>query len=385
MLKRVIFKSLYNRKRQLIVASVAVLLAGTLIAALATISQGMKSQVSSELQAYGANIVLVPWAVSLPAGTGQLAFGEISEEAFIAEQDLDSLGAGKLDEVLDYAPYLYTVATYQDKTVVVTGTLFDNLKPFASSWRIEGEWASAGRPRGAVIGRKVAQNLAIQPGDSLSLDFGSQSRSFEVSGIVDVGGSEDNQIFVDLETVQSLSGRLGQVDLVQLRASAENRPLADVAADIESNLAGVEAKVVGQIAGAQQSVLSKIQLLLALIALLVLVSSAVAVFSTLSTSVFERIKEIGLMKALGASNRRIAMVFLAEAWFIGLTGGLLGNVLGIGMAEIIAKTVFDAFVSPQILAILITLGVSLFVATVAALGPVRNALSVTPITTLRGE
>ncbi|MBI2287676.1 MAG: FtsX-like permease family protein, partial [Chloroflexi bacterium] len=88
---------------------------------------------------------------------------------------------------------------------------------------------------------------------------------------------------------------------------------------------------------------------------------------------------------LGAKNRRIAVIFIAEAWTIGLIGGLLGNILGLGMAQAIARSVFSSYLSPQIPVIPLTLAAALAVATVAALGPVRKALNVDPVVTLRGE
>jgi len=216
------------------------------------------------------------------------------------------------------------------------------------------------------------------------LDFGGATKEFSVAGVAEVGGSEDNQVFIELRTAQLLSGRSGQVDLVQVRASTENRPLAEIAAELEKNL-HVKARVVSQIAEAEETVLFKIELLMALITLLTILASGVAVFSTLTSSILERVKEIGLMKALGAKNSRIAVIFLAEAWAIGLVGGLLGNIIGLGMAQAIAKSVFDSYLSPQIPVIPITIAAALAVATIAALGPVRKALTVDPVVTLRGE
>ncbi len=384
MLKRVITKSLLARKRHLLVASGAVLLGATLIASLVTLSLGMRTQSGRELEAYGANMILLPEAMSLPAGAGGLAFGNIVSEGYIAEEHLSLLESGQTKDIKDYTPYLYTVATYQGQKMVLAGTLFDSLREMAPYWQIEGEWPGAQNTQSTVIGRKVAQRFGLHPGDPFLLDFGGATREFSVAGVADVGGSEDNQVFIELETAQLLAGRSGQVDLVQIRASTENRPLSEIAAELEKNLS-VKARVVSQIAQAEETVLFKIELLMALITLLTVLASGVAVFSTLTSSVLERVKEIGLMKALGAKNSRIALIFLAEAWAIGLVGGLLGNILGLGMAQAIAKSVFDSYLSPQIPVIPLTVAAALAVATIAALGPVGKALTVDPVVTLRGE
>src|SRR3989304_1958773 len=137
MLRRVIIKSLLARKRHLLVASGAALLGATLIASLVTLSLGMKTQAGRELEAYGANIVLLPEAVSLPAGAGGLAFGNIVSDGYIAEERLSLLDSGQAKEVKGYTPYLYTVAAYQGQRLVVAGTLFDRLREMAPYWKIE--------------------------------------------------------------------------------------------------------------------------------------------------------------------------------------------------------------------------------------------------------
>ncbi|MBI2832733.1 MAG: ABC transporter permease [Chloroflexi bacterium] len=385
MLKRIITKSLLARKRHLLVASGAVLLAATLLASLVTLSLGMKAQAGRALEAYGANMVLLPEATSLPAGAGGLAFGNIVSEGYISEEYLTLLESGQIKDVKAYTPYQYTVATYQGQKVVVAGTLFDRLRELAPYWQVEGEWPADGKgTEDILIGSKVAQKFGLATGDRLRLDFAGTTRELTIAGVADVGGSEDNQVFVSLGTAQFLSGRAGQVDMVQVRASTENRPLSEIAAEMESNLR-VKARVVSQVAEAEETVLFKIELLMALITVLTVLASGVAVFSTLTGSVLERVKEIGLMKALGAKNSRIAVIFLAEAWAIGLAGGLLGNIVGLGVAQAVAKSVFDSYLSPQVPVIPLTVAAALAIATIAALGPVRKAISVDPVVTLRGE
>lgn len=385
MLRRIIARSLLARKKNLLLATAAVLLAATLMASLISLSLGMKTKASRELEAYGANITLLPEGMSLPAGAGKLPLANTVSDGYIAEQDLGPLKAGELDAVKSYAPYLYTIATFKGQKVVLAGTLFDRLRELAPYWQIEGEWAKdSNAGEASVIGRKVAQRFDLHPGDRFLLDSGGGAREFSINGIADVGGSEDNQVFVNLKTAQLLSGREGQVDLVHLRASTERRPLPEIAAELEKSLS-VKAKVVSQIAEAEARVLFKVELLMVLITALTLLTSAVAVFSTLTTSVMERMKEIGLMKALGAKRSQIALIFLAEAWAIGLAGGLLGNVLGLGMAQVIAKSVFDSYLSPHIMVLPATVFAALALATLASLGPVRSAIAVVPVVTLRGE
>lgn len=386
MLARVIVKSLVIRRRQLAVASMAVLLAATLVTTLVTLSLELGSKVGRELEVYGANLLLLPRAASLPAGAGRLAFGPVVAEGHITEKSLSLLESGQVKEIRSYAPYLYTVAPLYGQRVVVVGTLFDKMRELATYWRLNGDWVNGSDDgRSSIIGKNVAERFDLRPGDEFSLEFDGMSQSFSVIGVAEVGGSEDNQVFIPLRTAQELSGRARQLDMVQVRASTEERPLTAIASDLEKGIPGIEAKVVGQIARAEQTVLYKIQLLIGLITTLVLLVSALAVFSLMSASVLERTKEIGLMKALGARSTRIAILFLAEAWATGLGGGALGILSGFGLSQLVAKSVFDTYLFPQPVVGPITLAVALTVATLASLWPVRNALAVEPIVALKGE
>lgn len=386
MLARVIAKSLVVRRRRLMIAAIAVLLAASLVTSLLTVSLEMRSKVSKELESYGPNILLLPKAVSLPAGAGGLILGQVAAQGHITEDKLSVIESGKIKGIKNYAPYLFTVANNQGQKVIVVGTLFNRVNELYPYWKIEGDWVRDDIDNnGSIIGKNVAQRFSLHPGDELYLDFKDERAGFKVLGIAEVGGSEDNQIFIPLKAAQALSGRDGQIDLTQIRASADELPLSSIASELEKTILGTEARVIGQIAEAEKNVLYKIELLITLITALVLVVAAVAVFSTMSASVMERTKEIGLMKALGARDSRIAIIFLVEASAIGLTGGILGNILGLGLAQLVSKSVFNTYLHPQAVAIPVTLAVALFITTVASLLPVRNAMNVEPIIALRGE
>ncbi|MDP2743705.1 MAG: FtsX-like permease family protein [Dehalococcoidia bacterium] len=386
MLARLIAKSLIVRRRQLAVAVMAVLLAATLVAALFTLSLEMKSKAGRELEAYGPNMLLLPNALSLPVGSGKLGLGQVAAGTRIASRSLAFLESGQLKGIRSYAPYLYTVAIWQGQEVVVTGTSFAGVRELASQWKVEGDWVrDPPDEKSSIIGRNVAERFGLRPGDEFLLKFEQDSGTFRVVGIVETGSSEDNQVFIDLGTAQTLSGRTGQVDMVQIRASGEETPLPMIAAEIEQNIPGVEARVIGQIAQAEEKVLSKVQLIMGLLTIAALLATGLVVFSTMTASVLERTKEIGLMKALGARSGWIMLVFLAEAWVIGIAGGVLGNAIGGLLAQIIGRSVFNTHLSFRGAVIPVTFVAALLVTTLASLWPVRNALTVEPIVALRGE
>ncbi|MDL5503854.1 MAG: FtsX-like permease family protein, partial [Candidatus Methanoperedens sp.] len=84
------------------------------------------------------------------------------------------------------------------------------------------------------------------------------------------------------------------------------------------------------------------------------------------TSVLERSREIGLMKALGCGNGRLAAIFLAESGVMGTTGGILGYFLGLSLAQFIGMEIFDMQVSIKPEVFILTLLISILVAAIAS-------------------
>ncbi|MHB9090999.1 MAG: ABC transporter permease, partial [Chloroflexota bacterium] len=232
---------------------------------------------------------------------------------------------------------------------------------------------------------KVAERMGLEPGSQLTVAAAAGKVLLEVVGTVETGAAEDSQIFVPLQAAQSLLGRPGKVSLIQVSAVTNNRTLQDVAATLERAVPGSTARVVGQIADAEAAVLDKVRLLVGLVALLVLLAAGLAVGSTLAAGVLERTKEVGLMKALGAHDWHVALIFLAEAGSIGVAGGLAGYGVGLGLATAIGRIVFGAPIAFTVAALPLAVSVGVGVCLLASALPVRRALAVDPATTLRGE
>ncbi len=386
MLLRIVLKSLAHRRLRVAVAALAVALGALLVSSLAVVSLSVGHQARQELRAYGANLLLVPRAVTAPVGLGNLGMGSVSEAAQLPRETLSYLHDNSPTEVSAYAPFTYGVARLGDSprspSVVVAGTELARARVLSPWWQVQGEW-----PTGTgqvLVGIDAFEKLEISLGQDLALWGGSGQTALRVVGVLSTGGSEDSQVVMDLETAQALLDRTG-LDLVLLRAQGNGPALASVATTLESALPGAEARVVQQVASAESSVVGKVQGLMALVALLVLAAASLAVFSTMATSVMERTPEVGLMKALGASPRRIGLLFTVEAVIIGAAGGLLGFALGLGVAQAIGRSVFGSYLPVSPWALPLTLAVALGIVLVASLVPVRRAVNIQAARILRGE
>jgi putative ABC transport system permease protein len=137
-------------------------------------------------------------------------------------------------------------------------------------------------------------------------------------------------------------------------------------------------------------ILSAVSAVLIGIGAISLLVGGVGIMNTMYTSVVERTREIGIYKALGAENNTILMLFLVESGLIGLIGGLIGIVLGFGMAllvEIIGKQMgvglLHAWVSWELTAFALLFSFSIGV--LAGFLPSRSASQMDPVDALRHE
>jgi len=374
---RLVQRSLANRMGKWLTAVLAVAMGASLVSASLTLALGMRAKMGQALRAYGANILLVP------------AVGQAGAPLFVTMAE-DVLGRleelGRRLPVVAYSPLVYAVAEIGPQRVVLVGTWPDAMRRVNPGSRVEGGWISdRDTVAEAMVGSSIARKLGLAVGAPLTLTVRDRTGTFRVVGILSTGGSEDEQVFLTLRAAQALAGRAGQLSLIQVSALASDRRVEDIARVLEAGLPGVTARTQFRLAMAEERLLDRLSLLLGLIAGLVLVASALGVAAAVATSVLERTRDIGLMKALGAGRALVGRLFLAEAGAIGLAGGLLGGAAGLLLAQAIARSVFGSAVPYTTLPALASVGSGICIASVASLIPVRRAASVEPGIALRGE
>ncbi len=375
---RLLRRSIANRPGKWLIAVLAVAAGASLVSASLSLAIGMRAKMSQALRAYGANILLVP-------ATSQRSGGSLF--ASMPEEVLARLGKlGPSLPLQGYAPVLYALADMGSDRVALVGTWPDALRQLNPWWRVEGEWIQDRAERGdALIGTSLARKLSLAVGARVALIVQGRARTFRIVGILSTGGSEDEQVLVTLRAAQELGGRAGELSLIQVSASAADRRIEDIARMLESGLPGVTARTQLRLVMAEERLLDRLSLLLTLIAGLVLIASALTVAATMATSVLERTREIGLMKALGADRCRVGSLLLAEAGLIGLGGGLLGGVAGLLLGQVIARIVFGGVLPFSAISPVASVALGTVVASLASLIPVRRAASLEPGIVLRGE
>jgi putative ABC transport system permease protein len=207
---------------------------------------------------------------------------------------------------------------------------------------------------------------------------------YTVTGILATGGEEESYVFMSLEDMAGLTGS-DAVDVAELSVSASAEALETYAEQITENAEGVRARLVKRVTRSETAVLGKLQSLVFLVTAVVLILTMICVSTTMMAVVSERRREIGLRKALGASDGSIRTEFLGEGMFLGLLGGILGAILGFVFAQVVSVNVFGSSITFQPLLLPIAVIVSMGVAALSCLQPIKRAVAIDPAIVLKDE
>ncbi len=235
----------------------------------------------------------------------------------------------------------------------------------------------------------------LRPGKKILI----QGKKFKVVGIMKKKGSLlfDNVVAVGDDDLKELMGYGDDVDIIGVKvkskdlvnkAKEEIEKLMRKRRDVKKGEEDFEVQTPQAILERVNSILGGVKAFLVIIASISIIVGAVGIINTMTTSVLERTKEIGTMKAIGAKNSDIFKIFLFESGLLGLIGGIIGVVIGliIGYVGILAINNFIGIVTkPTISLILIffLLIESFIVGSAAGIVPALNAARQNPVEALR--
>ena len=382
-LYQVVIKDVTRRKKRMLYASLGVVIGVATIVAVLTIALAGETNIYGQLEKYGANLVVMPAISDIDVGLGGLSLGTLAVgENYISENKSleirriadglirEALGIEDEGDIATIAPKLYMNTEIKGTSVIIVGVDPQQERQLKTWWRIrEGEYLE--HTDQALVGAMAAELLEFNIGDKIALN----GREVTITGILEETGSdEDYQVFLPIATAQEAFDKEGLVSLIDVRALCSACPTSDIAGSINENIPGVRAVAVKQIAETEMGMMEKISKFLLALAGITLAVGCFGVVNTMMASVHERIKDIGIMKAVGASRNQIIKIFFYEAIIIGVTGGFLGYIAGTLLAYIIGPLIFRGVAvtyAPQYF--LPSLVLATFIAVIATVYPAFRA------------
>jgi len=362
-----VLRNLMARPVRSLLTLLGVLVATSSMVLFLSFGEGLRRALFQELSRVGPAIQVVPEGAE---GFGLSAFPEITPETLEAlKQAGEALGVQAL------VPTLFLTRGGFDPS---TSFFFQGLPPGVSPDLLyPGARAKEGRllpsERGAVVGGRVAKRSELALGSPLRL---SPRVELRVEGILEeTGGLADNLIFVPLPVLQEVLGTQNYSAI--LVALSPGQKAEEVARALERAVPGIKAQTTGEVMRFAERALRISDLVRFGISLVALTVGGLLVANTVMMSVYERIREFGVMRALGARRGFIFRLVLLEALLLALLGGVLGLGLGGAASSAINLYTLDqvglalSAVTPRLS--LFALGVALTLGLVAGLLPAYNA------------
>jgi putative ABC transport system permease protein len=389
-------QGLRERKFRFILNLIGILIGCTAVTGLISLTQGLNETVEGQLEMFGPdNIMVMPGSLEMGAGI-------IASQSF-GWREVDTLeriaGIEVVTPVIGNKMAKFTKHG-DTKFAFVYGIEAEYFEIMASWEVIEGRHIRRGDSAVIVVGHEIAyprdmDKPLLDVGDKITLNVliegEEKTMSFRVIGILEKQGGlggmssdEDNSVFIPLRTCQQLYEEGGTYHYIA--AKVEERELVpQVVYEVEEKMgdevtvmsAETMREMVGSILGAIEAVLGGV----AAISLLV---AGVGIINTMTISVMERTREIGILKAIGAKSLDVLFLFLSEAVVTGLFGGLFGASVGFLLSNLISK----AIDMPASTSINLGLGVVMFAMTTSALSgvyPAWRAANLNPVEALRSE
>ncbi len=411
---RLLAESVRRGTRRKLLAVTAVAL-GTLGAvALAEVLLASGDRLAAEMGSYGANIEVVP-----AAGAATLAVADLAKLSKIFWRNNLVAVAPLLPVRVRMAVPAMPAAGGAPVPVVapLVGSWFDHpleprwrtgLPATRPTWKVAGRWpreALAGGEPETVLGRRLAARLGARVGSVVEASVGARTARLRVVGIADSGGEEDEQAFAPLAALAALTGQAGRYTRAEVFAMTN--PEADNARDpramtpeeydawyctaypssvahqIGEALPGSKATVVYNVTRATADVLGELRGVLLALAVVSLAGAAVGVTAAMTATVLERRLEAGLLVAIGAPRRLVALFFLSEAALLGLAGGLLGGLAGLAAGRLLGSSVLGVEVAVTWILLPFAALLGLLLAVLASLAPVARALGRHPAALLK--
>lgn len=327
-LETIVLQNLGRRKGRAAFLLAGLMIGVTTVVTLLSLTDALSRRAQSELENFGANIIIAPQSDQLALNYGGIQLGRIN----LTQQEIEQSRLAAIDDIPNrrnvaaIAPKVLGAVSLRSQQVMLMG-VDPQVEYDLKRW-----WSIAGRParqgEELVVGAAVAERFAIAMGDEVALN----GRTFTVVGLLAETGSQDDQLLIaPLATAQSLLNKPGTVSLVEIAALCHDCPVDEMVAQLRSALPGTDVNAVQQVVKTRMHALGQFRMLAWGVAATVMIIGALLVFVTMMGAVSERTREIGIYRAIGYRRSHVLRLVLVEAGIISTLAGISGYLAGVAV------------------------------------------------------
>ena len=365
-------RSLMHRPSRTAAELVALTVSAAVATALLTLYVSLDQKLHHQFRAFGANIVISAQSsdgAALPPHALAIARQAAGHEARVV-------------------PFAYAIAQTQNGApIVAAGTDMEGVRAMNSWWQVN-RWPGPnpiglngkGAPVEVLVGVHASQAVG---GSQFELTYNRKALKAKTGGTLRTGDADDSRIYLPLATFEDWTGVMPTT--LEVQASGNTQQIEAVLLRLRQALPGTDVRAVHQLVDAEANVVARTRSLMLSSLVLIAMTVAICVLATMTASVFERRRDFAVMKALGATQRRVDLLFLTEAILLALLALVCGYILGCGIADLIGEWNFHTGITPVWSVLPQVALLNFIVALLAAAIPMRILRRLNPATLLRGE
>lgn len=365
-------RSLIHRRSRTFAELVALTVSAAVATALLTLYVSLDRKLHYEFRAFGANIVIT---AKTQTHGGALRPGTLATARNV-------IGAGG-----SVVPFAYAIAQMSDgRSIVVAGTNMDGVRAMNPWWQVSHWPVQNTLPEKNVNQLEVLTGVRAQQAissDNFALTYNGKTIQMHTAGTLRTGDAEDSRIYMPLTALEAWTGVAPST--LQIQASGSIGKIQAILVRLRAALPSANVHAVHQLVEAEANVVTRTRLLMLGSLLLISLTVAICVLATMTASVFERRRDFAVMKALGATQHVISLLFLLEAIALALGGLVCGYALGCGIAYLIGEWNFHTAILPVWQIVPQVAMLNFVIAVLAAAVPLRILRRLEPAALLRGE
>lgn len=331
-------KNLTRRRGRTGLTVIGVAIAISVLFSLLALNSGYEKELNKEVNSMGVHILAVPKGCPYEAASLIMHGGVIPK--YLSASDLDNVT--RIPDVELATPMLmHQFLKKDDKTGkttphIIYGIKMEDMLQLKPWWKVEGRFIQDNETRVMLVGKDLAEKENLTVGQRLPV--GPAKENFTIVGILERTGDQDDQFhFFPLEEAQRVFGKEGKITTIAVKVRDINR-ISAVSEEMEK-VPDIQVVTMTQIMGTIMNLAGSAKSLLLTVIAIALIISAFGIINTLLMSVNERVREFGMMKAIGASGSDIGKMVLMETVFITISGGIIGTV-----AALVGSSLIESFV-----------------------------------------
>jgi len=382
---KLVSKNLLRRKGRFIFTLLGITIGMASFVALLSMGENLRQEVSRQADDLGADIIVMG-RVDCPFIHRAVLAGEQLPES-VPREIVGQIAA--IEGITAAIPYLTLGSSIQETPVTLVGILPGEMKAHRR-WNVQsGAFFAGETERSAVVGSGIASRFELEIDDILTF----RGQGFPVTAVLhETGSNDDISVFMPLDIVQEVFGLDDYVSFIAVTVGDVTNAERYIAAIMD--IANLSVSTNEELLSSVLLILGSLDITLQLIASVALIAAAFGIINTMMTAIYERRREIGILRATGSKRGVIFRIFMLESGLYGLLGGLLGYGVGFVVSRLAAPFIQqnefvavlgnpDTAVTLSASLLLAVIGLSVLIATASGLYPAWKASKLTPMEAIR--